>query len=158
MSNCDVFMSGDLNFLPYLAMNPPAHLLIICCCPALYHGLVCLAMPSTSASNSYDTASLELNIHQQILSDIASNVGETQEHFAYAVDVIESRVQTRVDPATPKDGVNGDCEGQRVFMVSCELLSSMRTLLIVIAASIASPLQYCVGRAHSEHSRQPYQK
>ncbi|KAK7038059.1 hypothetical protein R3P38DRAFT_3311292 [Favolaschia claudopus] len=65
---------------------------------------------------------LELNIHQRILSDIASNVSEAPEDVSYAQNIITSKVQTRADPVESVK-VNGD-EGnsheedmeQRVFM------------------------------------------
>ncbi|KAF7295444.1 hypothetical protein MIND_01084200 [Mycena indigotica] len=41
---------------------------------------------------------LELNIHQRILSDIASNVSEAEDDLSYAQDIITSKVQTRADP------------------------------------------------------------
>ncbi|KAJ7047187.1 hypothetical protein C8F04DRAFT_987659 [Mycena alexandri] len=65
---------------------------------------------------------LELNIHQRILSDIASNVSEAPEDLSYARDIITSKVQTRADPAEAVK-VNGNGETppeteaeQRVFM------------------------------------------
>lgn len=39
--------------------------------------------------------SLELNIHQRILSDIASNVGDAPEQIQHANSLIASNVQTR---------------------------------------------------------------
>ncbi|KAJ6490589.1 hypothetical protein C8R47DRAFT_1122870 [Mycena vitilis] len=68
---------------------------------------------------------LELNIHQRILSDIASNVSEAPDDLSYARDIITSKVQTRADPVQAVNGAsvngNGDVssepEGeQRVFM------------------------------------------
>ncbi|KAJ7112447.1 hypothetical protein C8R43DRAFT_1242817 [Mycena crocata] len=68
---------------------------------------------------------LELNIHQRILSDIASNVSEAPEDLSYARDIITSKVQTRADPVESAHSalVNGngsvhtEAEGeQRVFM------------------------------------------
>ncbi|KAJ7085721.1 hypothetical protein B0H15DRAFT_846088 [Mycena belliarum] len=66
---------------------------------------------------------LELNIHQRILSDIASNVLDAPDDVSYARDIITSKVQTRADPAEVPSGIsvngNGDAssEGeQRVFM------------------------------------------
>ncbi|KAK0463795.1 uncharacterized protein EV420DRAFT_1520089 [Desarmillaria tabescens] len=38
---------------------------------------------------------IELNIHQRILSDIASSVGETDDDYRYAATLIASNVQTR---------------------------------------------------------------
>ncbi|KAF7338006.1 hypothetical protein MVEN_02024500 [Mycena venus] len=65
---------------------------------------------------------LELNIHQRILSDIASNVSEAPDDVTYARDIITSKVQTRADPVEAVR-VNGNAttptesEGeQRVFM------------------------------------------
>ncbi|KAF8891248.1 hypothetical protein BD779DRAFT_1514119 [Infundibulicybe gibba] len=40
---------------------------------------------------------LELNIHQRILSDIASNIGEMKADAMYANDMISSKVQTRAE-------------------------------------------------------------
>ncbi|KAJ6608572.1 hypothetical protein B0H10DRAFT_524147 [Mycena sp. CBHHK59/15] len=66
---------------------------------------------------------LELNIHQRILSDIASNVAETEDDLLYARDIITSKVQTRAEPGEDVnlESVNGNAnpevEGeQRVFM------------------------------------------
>lgn len=63
--------------------------------------------------------SLELNIHQQILSDIASNVGETIDDITYTKDLIASKVQTRKDLKVDRmpGGDREDEEGARVFMV-----------------------------------------
>lgn len=64
--------------------------------------------------------SLELNIHQRILSDIASNVSEAPDDVTYARDIITSKVQTRADPVEAVKA-NGrpitPPEEQRVFMV-----------------------------------------
>ncbi|KAJ7217187.1 hypothetical protein GGX14DRAFT_440647 [Mycena pura] len=66
---------------------------------------------------------LELNIHQRILSDIASNVSDAPEDLSYAQDIITSKVQTRADPteAVNDASVNGNAhpaveKEQRVFM------------------------------------------
>jgi phosphatidylinositol 4-kinase len=67
---------------------------------------------------------LELNIHQRILSDIASNVSDAQVDVSYARDIITSKVQTRADPveAINSASANGDAgEEQRVFMVCVAL-------------------------------------
>lgn len=41
--------------------------------------------------------SLELNIHQRILADIASNVEDAKDDITYATDLITSKVKTRVE-------------------------------------------------------------
>ncbi|KAJ7632956.1 hypothetical protein FB45DRAFT_913996 [Roridomyces roridus] len=51
---------------------------------------------------------LELNIHQLILTDIASNVSDTADDLAFAQDIITSKVQTRADEAAE--------DNERVFM------------------------------------------
>lgn len=77
--------------------------------------------------------SLELNIHQRILSDIATNVGDTRCDVTYARDIIGSKVQTRGDVKeaqgntdTDKGPDSGDGQGnagRRVFMVRrCRIL------------------------------------
>jgi phosphatidylinositol 4-kinase A len=62
-------------------------------------------------------SSLELNIHQQILSDIAGNVGECVDDLAFAREIIESQVQTRAVPLG-SDGLDEQMDEQRVYMVS----------------------------------------
>jgi phosphatidylinositol 4-kinase len=58
--------------------------------------------------------SLELNIHQRILSDIASNVGETNDDLDYAKYLIAAKVQTRAEPDKHDEPVLKE----RVFMVN----------------------------------------
>ncbi|KAF7311374.1 hypothetical protein MKEN_01039300 [Mycena kentingensis (nom. inval.)] len=65
---------------------------------------------------------LELNIHQSILSDIASNVSDAADDFSFAREVITSKVQTRGEPVEAVL-VNGNGSAQsdedeepRVFM------------------------------------------
>lgn len=53
---------------------------------------------------------MELNIHQQILSDIASNIGETEQDLQYATNVITSKVQTRDVPHV--NGVPEETKGR----------------------------------------------
>ncbi|KAL0581133.1 Phosphatidylinositol 4-kinase stt4 [Marasmius crinis-equi] len=59
---------------------------------------------------------LELNIHQRILNDIASNVGETQEEIQYANSAIASQVQTRdivKEKMKEEEDANGYAEGEQ---------------------------------------------
>lgn len=72
---------------------------------------------------NHDYHSLELNIRQLILSDLASNVGEVKDHeeaadhIQPAIDLITSRVETRAkDEVEDEDEREKDRE--RVFMVS----------------------------------------
>ncbi|CAK5277296.1 unnamed protein product [Mycena citricolor] len=63
---------------------------------------------------------LEFNIHQRILSDIASNVSENAEDISFAQDTITAKVQTRANPAELVNGDSGqgggEVEEERVFM------------------------------------------
>lgn len=65
--------------------------------------------------------SLELNIHQRILSDIASNIGDTEEDILYSRNLIASKVHTRAgdEDNFEEDGSNGSPEDEEsgVFMV-----------------------------------------
>jgi len=73
--------------------------------------------------NHYYLCSLEFNIHQLILSDLAASVGASKDDPAdptihSSIDLITSNVTTR---AIPKDSINGSSLDtsleQRVFMV-----------------------------------------
>ena len=57
--------------------------------------------------------SLELNIHQRILSDIALKIVESQDDVEFAKDTIAAKVQTR---AEPDQGEQPEVQ-ERVFMV-----------------------------------------
>ncbi|KAG6820652.1 hypothetical protein H0H93_013851 [Arthromyces matolae] len=62
---------------------------------------------------------LELNIHQRILSDLASSPGETQEDVLHAQTLIAAKVHTRAGDAEDDDAQdegNEDSSTQRVFM------------------------------------------
>lgn len=84
------------------------------------------------ATYTHVLVSLELNIHQLILSDLAANIGESRDdattpEYLAAIDHVTSKIATR-DVSLDEGGVheNGDAasglEGhgkeQRVFMVS----------------------------------------
>ena len=88
-------------------------------------------------------ASLELNIHQLILSEIASNAGDSEEDLHFAGTVIGSKVQTRnVRPgrhhhepsgsdSTPRNNAEdedsrneGETVSDRVFMVRSNSLNN----------------------------------
>ena len=85
-----------------------------------HYGLVsCHLIYSSCPTPSVHTSSLELNIHQLILSDLASNVGEAKidpqtADVTTAVDLVTSKVETRaVEDVAEEDNVD-----VRVFMVS----------------------------------------
>jgi hypothetical protein len=63
--------------------------------------------------------SLELNIHQRILSDIASKVAGSADDVEFAKDTIAAKVQTR---AEPDEGEQLEVQ-ERVFMV-CAVAAS----------------------------------
>lgn len=72
------------------------------------HGLVStptLSYPDLTHSN--ECISLELNIHQRILSDIASRTSQSAEDASYAKSLIIPKVQTRLVKTT---GVAVDVE------------------------------------------------
>ena len=85
--------------------------------------------------------SLEFNIHQLILSDLATNIGESKEdantpEYLAAIDHVTSKVETRAVPVVNGDavpngnavnGVNGHVKEERVFMV--RLVVSPHTVL-----------------------------
>lgn len=69
-------------------------------------------------------SSLELNIHQRILSDIASNIGETEEDILYSQNLIASKVNTRASHADDSEKAedralkeSSEVQPPRVFMV-----------------------------------------
>lgn len=72
--------------------------------------------------------SLEFNIRQLILTDLARNIGECKDHASEhdltpAIDLLTSHVQTRDQPAQDaEDGEDGE-EQERIFMV-CQLSPS----------------------------------
>ena len=100
--------------------------------------------------------SLEFNIHQLILSDLAASVGASKDDPAdptidSSVDLITSNVTTRAIFTDDADesGVNAGLE-QRVFMVSVLTYFSM----IILSSSpvgFEGEVQYRVRRALSEH-------
>jgi len=64
--------------------------------------------------------SLEFNIRQHILTDLARNIGECKDHASEhdltpAIDLVTSHVQTRDQPA--QDVEDGEKEEKRIFMV-----------------------------------------
>ena len=63
-------------------------------------------------------ASLEINIHQLILSDLADNIGESKgdihdDTYSLSVDLVTSQVETRAVP----EETDGE-QAERVFMVT----------------------------------------
>lgn len=83
--------------------------------------------------------SLELNIRQLILSDLAASIGEAKSNVAdsnvvSAIDLITSKVETRVaaEEANVNSEGNEDVQEQRVFMVRW-LLSRIGSCLIALA-------------------------
>jgi hypothetical protein len=78
----------------------------------------------------YRLYSLELNIHELILSDLADNIGLSKDNvlddtLESSVDLITSQVETRA--------VSGDEDGERVFMVRCIYL-----VYVVLAHTLPS--------------------
>lgn len=72
----------------------------------------------------YPLYSLELNIHQQILSDIASSVSETKDDLIYAKELISSKVTTKED--LQENYEDEEYDDARVFMVrqnTCDTLT-----------------------------------
>ncbi len=69
-----------------------------------------------------DRESLELKIHQRILSDIASIDQKSDEDITHAQHLIASKVRTRATKqdrdAGAEDGVKSQQETTRVYMVS----------------------------------------
>ncbi|GLB34718.1 putative PI3 PI4-kinase family protein [Lyophyllum shimeji] len=59
---------------------------------------------------------LELNIHQRILSDIASNPGGSDAEFLQAQDLITTNVRTREDPVHAAEFGDKEANRERVFM------------------------------------------
>jgi hypothetical protein len=78
-----------------------------------------ISVRSTCAEHLH--CSLELNIHQQILSDLAFHARQTKDDLLHAKDLISSRVETKEDLKSD-ELVNGDAGGTetKVFMV-CRL-------------------------------------
>jgi hypothetical protein len=99
--------------------------------------------------------SLELNIYQQILSDIASRAPETQNDLSYVQDLIGSKVQTRADGnGVDSPSVGGHCE-EKVFMVNESLfVPDVRTNAVVVC--FPRPLQCRFRGARRERPRSPY--
>ena len=89
------------------------------------------------------SSSLEFNIHQLILTDLAANIGESKEdahtqEYLTAIDHVTSKVETRAVSDEKEDkgingdvinGDNGDAAMQRVFMVRTAQLSWLFVLL-----------------------------
>ena len=65
--------------------------------------------------------SLELNIHQLVLSDLAENIGQSKggihdEAFDVSIDLVTSQVETRIIPGEGREEENAE-KPERVFMV-----------------------------------------
>jgi phosphatidylinositol 4-kinase A len=87
---------------------------------------------------------LEFNIHQLVLTDLARNIGESKhsaedESVSSAIDLVTSKLQTRVVDVETENSINGsasedtESSNDRVFMASVCLNwqlddSSMRKL------------------------------
>lgn len=109
---------------------------------------------SPNSLNNYPY-SIELNIHQRILSDIASSVSETDDDYRYAGTLIASKVQTRIAEKKTDYVPNGyskpngkvDEEGtDRVFMVRHAFQYELASKLIFISSlhpesTATSPLE-----------------
>ena len=73
---------------------------------------------SQKRGSDISSLSLELNIHQQILYDIASNsAGDTADDLLYANHLIASKIETKVNEDRKHPEV-------RVFMVCLQLFHS----------------------------------
>ncbi|KAG6909642.1 hypothetical protein DXG01_016424 [Tephrocybe rancida] len=62
---------------------------------------------------------LDLNIHQRILSDLASSPGDTEENVIHTQTLIAAKVHTRAEDAQEEgleDEINGNADDLRVFM------------------------------------------
>ena len=88
------------------------------------HGLVfCVFWEAREGSRLTRSCSLEFNIRQLILTDLARNIGECKDHASEhdltpAIDLVTSHVQTR--DQTTQDVEDGEGEGEeeeRIFMV-----------------------------------------
>ncbi len=69
------------------------------------------------ATSESGALSLELNIHQLILADLAANIGDakdddTQPDLQTAIELVTSQVETRVVPEAETE------QPERVFMAS----------------------------------------
>ena len=98
--------------------------------------------------------SLELNIRQLILSDLASSIGEAKapvvqsDSVLSAIDLITSRVETRVSSDEEDDeqvdderGKEEDTKEERVFMV-CDLDLRFLSPHLNHPAQLKGPMQY----------------
>lgn len=97
----------------------------------------------------WSISSLELNIHQRILSDIASNIGETEEDILYSQNLIASKVNTRAsdvdDPERAEDRAlkeSSEVQPPRVFMV-CQ-----RNLTMILSWSQFTEHPQSASRIH----------
>ena len=80
-------------------------------------GLVQILWLASQRLTNRVLCSLELNVHQLVLSDLATNIGDSKdntpsEELATSIDLITSQVETR---AVDDEGT----EQPRVFMVCC---------------------------------------
>lgn len=84
------------------------------------HGLVCQGSFQVATAFIDDVHSLELNIHQHILSDLASNNNASPESTKHRKALIASKVQTRVADDEVEKGDDESTEENgtgRVYMV-----------------------------------------
>lgn len=83
------------------------------------HGLVGILSCTIVFRLTFTIYSLELNIHQQILSDIALPAGPTEVEALYAKDLIASKIlrSQDVNDVGGINGSNGSAEPYRPFMV-----------------------------------------
>lgn len=120
-------------------------------------GLVGIAQHTIANGRLTYYGSLELNIRQLILSDLASNIGEAKgdapegEGITSAIDLVTSRVETRALAAhehqedTPGEGGEETVQ-ERVFMV-CAYVVGIDTLNLTDEAQLSSAMQHRLCRA-----------
>jgi phosphatidylinositol 4-kinase A len=84
--------------------------------------------------------SLELNIHQRILSDIASNVGEAKEDVQHAQNLImPMRASDTKETGEADDGLNlppMSHDEQRVFMVRLRRFCILRLTFLMMSIEV----------------------
>jgi len=119
----------------------------------LRHGFVCFWV--NFLFMDWRWYSLELNIHQQILSDLASSVVEPQDDTTYAQNLIGSRVRTRAD--SNEGAASEDERKQKVFMVK-NVCCFMSVPMLTNPACFSRPLQYRFWRTRREFPWVPHGK
>lgn len=96
--------------------------------------------------------SLELNIRQRILSDLATLETETEEDLLTTRDLIQSKAQLADEKHSAPNGGSRERAETRTFIVGVRPMSVLALIIYHDAARGKGSLQYCFRGARRELS------